>query len=365
MIILFPDSLKSVRRLPSLDGWRFLSIFFVLVGHSKKVVGFPPFLDPWVRWLPDGDFGVEFFFLISGFLITYLLLKEKNKTGTISLSGFYIRRCLRILPAYACYLIVLLLLCFFTKLVIPTTSWIALLTYTVNYIYTPWIGAHIWSLSVEEQFYLIWPFVFWYFMVKKNSLKASLVLLFIPLLFSPIFRTVGYINHYPFPVGHFSFFNRCDSIAVGCLLAFLVAIRGRQLESLCIKYHRLLLGCAILLIIVPLTLTRLFLLGPLTVPFATTSYALGISLLIMNSIFLPKLIYFSWLEWKPIVAIGMMSYSIYLWQQIFCTNPKEYGLHYTPWFLSFPYWLFPVFIIAFLSYNLIEKPFLRLKKRLY
>lgn len=206
---------------------------------------------------------------------------------------------------------------------------------------------------------------FWYFMVKKNSLKASLVLLFIPLLFSPIFRTVGYINHYPFPVGHFSFFNRCDSIAVGCLLAFLVAIRGRQLESLCIKYHRLLLGCAILLIIVPLTLTRLFLLGPLTVPFATTSYALGISLLIMNSIFLPKLIYFSWLEWKPIVAIGMMSYSIYLWQQIFCTNPKEYGLHYTPWFLSFPYWLFPVFIIAFLSYNLIEKPFLRLKKRLY
>ena len=340
-----------------------MSIVFVLIGHSKKVFGFPSFLDHWIRWLPDGDFGVEFFFVISGFLITYLLLREKEKSYTVNIRHFYIRRAFRILPAYGAYLLILCVLVSLTTLKIPTTSWIALVTYTVNYINTPWIGAHIWSLSVEEQFYLIRPFLFWFFMVKRDSIKASLILLTLPLLIATICRTLGYIFHYPFPIGYFSFFNRCDSLAVGCLLAFLMAFKGRESESFIKRYPKLLLGCAILLILVPLILTRLFLLGALTIPFSTTSYAIGFALLIALSILLPNLNCFRWLEWKPIVCLGVMSYSIYLWQQIFCTNPKDFGLIHTPWFLSFPYWLIPVFIVAFVSYHFIEKPFLIIKKR--
>lgn len=360
----FPPSLQSIKRLPCLDGWRFLSIVFVLLWHSKKTDGYPSFFIKSLRWLPDGDFGVEFFFLISGFLITYLLLKEKDRSSTIHLRQFYLRRAYRILPAYGAYLIVLCILVSWTSLRISTASWIGLITYTVNFINTPWIGAHIWSLSVEEQFYLIWPFLFWLFLAKNNSIRASFIVLFLPIIIAPICRTAAFIYHNPFPIGYFSFFNRCDSLAVGCLLAFLMAFRGRQLESFIKKYPKILLLSAFLLIVVPLILTRMFLLGILTVPFATTSYAFGIALLIVLSILLPNLIFFRWLEWKPIAGLGVMSYSIYLWQQIFCTNPSDFGLSYAPWFLSFPYWLIPVFLVAFISYQLIEKPFLRVKSRL-
>lgn len=348
-----------------MDGWRFLSVLLVLISHSKETQNFPDFLDKWIRWLPNGDFGVEFFFVISGFLITFLMLKEHEKTSNLNIGQFYLRRIFRILPAYFTYLLVLYVLVVFTSLKIPLKSWIALLTFTVNYIDVPWIGAHIWSLSVEEQFYMIWPILFWFLIVNRNSIKSCLLFLAIPIAIAPIFRTLGYIYHYPFPVGYHSFFCRSDSLAIGSFLAFILFFKSRETQIFIKKYIRLLLFLSIVLIGVPLVLTRLFIFGVITVPLANTSNAIAIALIIGISINHPNKKLFRWLEWKPFISLGVMSYSIYLWQMIFCTKPSDFGMKYSPWFLIFPYWFIPVFLVAFLSYNFIEKPFLNINKRLH
>lgn len=106
----FPASINNLKRLPCLDGWRCLSILLVLISHSKLAPGYPKSATQWVRWLPDGAFGVEFFFVISGFLITFLLLREFQETGTINLKEFFKRRAFRIIPAYAVFLFAILIL---------------------------------------------------------------------------------------------------------------------------------------------------------------------------------------------------------------------------------------------------------------
>jgi len=92
------------RRLPSLDGWRAVSILIVLGFHCTFASGFPSALRPVFHWLFDGSLGVRFFFVISGFLITWLLLCEHEQRGAINLRSFYIRRALRILPVYLVFL---------------------------------------------------------------------------------------------------------------------------------------------------------------------------------------------------------------------------------------------------------------------
>src|SRR5207244_1141178 len=106
-----------------------------------------------------GTTGVDVFFAISGFLITLLLLRELEHSGTLSLKRFYLRRALRLIPAYLAFLIVLFGLSRMGLTHVSERAWLGALTYTVNFHlgYTPWEGLHFWSLSAEEQFYLLWP----------------------------------------------------------------------------------------------------------------------------------------------------------------------------------------------------------------
>src|SRR5207253_8276854 len=101
--------LSLPRRFPSLDGWRAISILLVLGTHSTHTAGFPPAAVSYFL-IFDGDFGVRCFFVISGFLITWLMIKEHDETGRVSLKHFYIRRALRILPVYFAFMSVLWLL---------------------------------------------------------------------------------------------------------------------------------------------------------------------------------------------------------------------------------------------------------------
>lgn len=364
MNLQFPDKIANYRRLPCLDGLRCLSVLLVLIAHSRDVIHYPASkLDPLVRWIPPGTTGVQVFFVLSGFLITFLLLKEKLKYGDISLRLFYIRRALRILPAYVAFLIVVAIIQALGPLDIHGKSWFALLTYLVNFIETPKIAEHVWSLSVEEQFYLLWPFLFWHFLVRSEGPTKALVVLLIPIAFAPISRHLGSQDPDAVLFGGFSFFSHFDSLAFGCLLAVAFGYRGKWIEGWMENNKWLVFASSLLLILVPHLLIVTGTVTALTIPFANSLSAFGISLMIAFVLFHPTNFTVSWLNFKPVALVGVWSYSIYLWQQIFCTNPALLGFDQTPRFLAFPYWLVPVFATAITSYYLVEQPFLRLKNK--
>src|SRR3954453_5101511 len=148
---------KSASRIPSLDGIRALSIAMVLMLHLSDTKNFLSYR--YVEPFNFGFFGVWTFFIISGFLITSLLLEETASTGTISLKNFYFRRTMRIFPCSYVYLAVIGVLG-----LLPAIDFWHALTYTVNYhqFGRAWHISHLWSLSVEEQFYLLWPAVLCY-----------------------------------------------------------------------------------------------------------------------------------------------------------------------------------------------------------
>ena len=97
-------------RLPSLDGWRALSILLVLGDHCSLAAGFSPRWQSFFDWVFDGNLGVRCFFLISGLLITWLLVRELETTGSVNFRHFYIRRALRILPVYFAFITVVFIL---------------------------------------------------------------------------------------------------------------------------------------------------------------------------------------------------------------------------------------------------------------
>ena len=153
--------------IPSLDGIRALSVLAVIVYHANKI------------WLPGGFLGVEVFFVISGYLITLLLLAESEKNGTVSLKDFWLRRARRLLPAlWIVVLGVVVFAALFQREILGTLRGdvVAALFYGFNW-FQVWVGTsyftsfefvplrHLWSLAVEEQFYLIWPVVM--FVVAK------------------------------------------------------------------------------------------------------------------------------------------------------------------------------------------------------
>jgi peptidoglycan/LPS O-acetylase OafA/YrhL len=140
---------------PGLDGLRGVAVLAVMLYHFHATRG----------WFPGGSLGVDLFFVLSGFLITTLLLEERSKTGTVSLFAFYQRRARRLLPALMAFLAV------FTAITIiaqqPGTDRLPVTVATSQFyvfnwlddfggVWTPGAG-HLWSLSVEEQFYLLWP----------------------------------------------------------------------------------------------------------------------------------------------------------------------------------------------------------------
>jgi len=203
-------------RLPSLDGWRAVSIALVLGSHSTQTAHFPQQLDVVFKWMFDSDLGVRSFFLISGFLITWLIFLENDRSGQIDLKHFYVRRCLRILPVYLAYLGAIAGLQAFTPYAQSTTHWISYLTFTTNFLGAGAAGGHLWSLAVEEQFYLIWPVAVMLFGLADNP-RRSLYAFGLVLAISPLWRVISYTHVYAHPLfSVYSLLNYMDSLAIGC-----------------------------------------------------------------------------------------------------------------------------------------------------
>ena len=172
---------------PGLDGLRAISIIIVVISHSFNNA-------TWGKYFPAGV-GVDTFYVISGFLITTLLLKEKVKNGRVSLKKFYIRRVLRILPVVYLYLFILLLLTWFFSLDTTPRMFLTAALFISNFHVhygANWQTGHFWTLSVEEQFYLLFPFL----IIKNTRLFLYLVVVILLLLPFVVFLSTVPDSHY-------------------------------------------------------------------------------------------------------------------------------------------------------------------------
>jgi peptidoglycan/LPS O-acetylase OafA/YrhL len=154
---------KSDNYIPSLHGLRAISLIFVIYDHSVILTGkniLPEFLQIFI----NGKTGVDLFFLISGFLITTLLLNEFKQTNCIDLKRFYIRRSLRIFPAYYFLLLIYFIMQKFELLYINPQTWVSSFFYMRQFFGSGWLTSHFWSLSIEELFYMIFPLLLLFFL---------------------------------------------------------------------------------------------------------------------------------------------------------------------------------------------------------
>jgi len=322
----------------------------VLWGHLSGTRGFPEALSLGV-WTGDlANFGVRVFFVISGFLITTLLLNEFDVRGRISLRSFYIRRTFRIFPAFYAYLTV-----------VAIGSWLGVwtlgggdLTYAVAFLMNfreerSWVVGHLWSLSVEEQFYLLWPFV-----AFRLGKSRALLIAGVAMVASPLLRLVWFyaLPDHRLLIGE-AFPTIFDPIAAGCALA---AARDRLWAFP--SYRRLVSslapGLLLSAVVVNAWLPQIVRLHWLV---GETYINIVIALFIDHAIRAPRSFLGLVLEHPVLVIVGTLSYSIYLWQQPFL-NRNSSAL-----WCAFPLNLLCAGAASVASYQLVEKPMLRIRKR--
>jgi peptidoglycan/LPS O-acetylase OafA/YrhL len=326
-------------RIPSLDGIRAISILMVILGHLSRTRGMPIDLSHAEAY---AEFGVRVFFVISGFLITSILLSEHGSTGQIALKRFYVRRAYRIFPAAYAFMLVTFVIYW------KSLSAVAMLlaaTYSSNYHPRPWPLAHLWSLAVEEQFYLLWPAILACFFRFRTKVVVA-VILGTPLLNVALFYFKSANN-----VVGFWFPTVADGLAMGCLLSLAQPILRR--------FNHILGGWPMLAVTLVTVASPAFVLPESRM--GAIFYQLGVRTLQNAGIALSihNAVLASWrlLNGRIISWFGVISYSLYLWQQPFLNRNSA-----AVW-TSFPLNLALALLCAILSYYFIEKPVLRLRSR--
>jgi peptidoglycan/LPS O-acetylase OafA/YrhL len=344
-----PEVLSS-SYYPSLNGLRGIAIMMVLLDHLK--------LSDNLIYLNifNGKLGVLIFFVLSGFLITTLCIKEIVATQTISLKDFYIRRVLRIFPVAYLFILVIIILNIVFKLGISYIQIFGAALYLMNfssyfrkYNFT-WDTAHFWSLAVEEQFYLIVPFI-----LKKNfRVYLSLILLIVFAL------PFGIMLQYHFTFldnvvfnGFTHYLIKFQAIAVGCF--FSIMMFKYPVGHVLIK-TKIIANILAVFLIFYIHYDNLFTVNDI---FSGLAISLLIGYLIVSNIIPERDLIFRILNSKILNTIGVLSYSIYIWQQLFTSADSK-----LPKFMVvFPYNLFCIVAVSSLSYYFYESFFLRLKAR--
>jgi len=347
------ESSSSAKRLPSLDGLRAISAAMVVPGHTEKLLKIGSHLlfeagviDVW------GPVGVTVFFVISGFLITRLLIAEQDQTGSINLCRFYVRRGLRILPAYWFYLSAVLALTCAGAVVAGRAGFAHALSFTTDYVNPQsWVLNHSWSLSVEEQFYALWPLL----LLILGAARARRTALFL-VIAAPFARVLTYFCAPQLRPAITSMLHlRIDALMIGCW----VALEQRSNPSS--RFLRMLeqprtAACAAAYCALIAGIVRHV--GFANVAFGYTLEELSACSLVLWALRYPSSNAGRVLNSGPLVHVGSISYSLYLWQQLWLTHER-----------STPVWQVPLLVIGTLvsaeaSYWFIERPMLRLRSRL-
>ena len=342
---------------------RCLSICLVLWHHSPAHSA----IESPIMILQRGFVGVDFFFVISGFLITTLLLREESQTGRFSLLAFYWRRVLRILPLY---FLTVSLAAFWWIVVLGETHWLELLPYYYFFL-ANFLDADIpllsptWSLSVEEQYYLVWPLLLlllpsitWLRVGVLMAVTSFMVLVAMDILTNVRLAPSTGVASFYLPVSSYS------AILIGSLLAVLLngpkgfAVFWSLLRHPAspVVWGLVFLACLQWL---PMTLTG----WPNLILHVVMAMTLC-SVVIREDHALAGV-----LRWPPIVRIGVISYGIYLWHLFARHLGVEFGRTLLdlsrPWseWAAMPVYLLASLILAELSFRYFESHFLRLKNK--
>ncbi len=345
---------------PELTTLRFPLAFLVLVAHNSASWAF-------------GDWMVlSWWFGLSGFLITTILLTEFDRTGAISLRKFYERRLAKIFPPLLAVFIITAVLGWivnqgdYNHMVLRDGlfSLVFLEDYRVglnlfNQKFS--MFAHTWTVSVEEQFYLMWSMLVIYFIVKKRNVRGlTIVAIILLIVFTASRITIWEIYHDPRMV-YYTFHTRADALMYGCLLAiFLNQGRFTNLTERGLKYLKYLTIICTIAMLYVLAFVQWDTTATYTWAMPVTEFGSVVTILYLVSKPNPKIIKF--LQNKILVHCGKVTYSAYLIHWIIII----YTLNYLPkmnLFLLFGIRLILVAISTEILYNIIEMPMRKIRKR--
>lgn len=368
------SQVKDKVHFPNLDGLRLLGSLIIIIFHIedlKVLTGKEPCA--WVRsYLPIGNIDVSLFFVLSGFLIGYLLLKEKHDTGDINIKKYYVRRALRIWPLY--YFIILIGFFLFPYLAekwsmpdLGINSPYRTIDFILCLLFLPPYGINLraigatWSVRVEELFYVMEPFLL---KRTKNYVKTFLLVIIAVVLirngYGIICRALHlspWLRHFQRTIADY----RLSCMAIGGIGAYLI-VAGKT-HILKVLYRKdlqwgvYILTLALLIMNVRIPLIRF------------EFYSVLFCIMIINLATNPDSVVR--LDFKWTNYLGKISYGLYLYgalMRIFCMTftEKLYGHELSGWQMNIVLYsttLVSTILLSILSYEFLEKPFLRVKKR--
>lgn len=340
--------------IPGLDGLRALAVLIVMVAHFE------------LTHLVPGGFGVTVFFFISGFLITRLLLAEHEKKGRIGLRDFYTRRIIRLYPALLFMVLGSSVLFLGLGIGGPSRGELLAATFYVTNAYQlgvtsgaaePFMSwTHLWSLAVEEHFYLVFPAVL---MALGPTKRRTIFVMYAVLLIIPMWRAALAALLSPEMAGTYTYMMtdaRMDSLLWGCLLSLLLHhADGREALKRLVGWVPVGAACGLIL------LTLLFRDESFRMVSRYTLQGVALLVLTLNLYFLRHLRFaLDILEWRPLARIGVLSYALYLWHfPIFDVAVRYMDGAILQAGVAF----IATYLVAEFSYRCVEAPFVALRKR--
>lgn len=350
-----------MKYIKGFDGLRAISILFVIMSHLGITMLFEDgsFLRKNYQ-LFSGTAGVMIFFVISGFLITTLLLKEREKFGRINFRFFFIRRFMRLLPPLVLFFSMVLLLMLFNQIKQDYLALFLSFIYVYNFIPFQLLVnelAHTWSLAVEEQFYLLWPFVIHKLRAIKKIAVFAIVLILICFVASILIELPIEYNGKSYYLKNYTYIKRwfipaAMPIMIGSLTAILWFNNENFFQkTLTNKWYIPLFSLAlycIQLVIPGITVYLIFVAQPV-----------GIALLLLWMCYNQQTLLVKIFDWAPIAFIGRISYGLYVFQGLFLLTGPGGELVIQ----QFPLNIVLTVVVSVASYYLLEKPVMRYKDR--